>query len=107
VVRELSLKNVNLDQLLLIKLTRASRYKPYFLSRQEKECKNLWLAAIDQNYDGSWETLVIQEEEFMEFFDVKICYSFWKNDAGCFWDLEALRAYFDEEYEQYLDYAMR
>lgn len=106
VVREIILKNLNERQLLKIKLTRSSRFEPHFLVRQEED-KTLWLANIGQYYDGSWTTLVIKEAEFMELFNVKVCYSFWKNDGGYFWDLEELREGFDYEYGQYLDYAMR
>jgi hypothetical protein len=44
--------------------------------------------------------------EFMELFDVKVCYSFWKNCCGYFWDLKELREEFDYEYYHYLDHAM-
>lgn len=106
VIRELILKNLDEQQLLLVKMTRASRLEPYFFVRRDEEFKQVWLANIQQYYDGSWATLVIKEAEFMELFDVKVCYSFWKNCGGYFWDLEELREGFDYEYYHYLDHAM-
>lgn len=106
VIRELILKNLDERQLLRIKMTRASRFEPHFLVRREED-KILWLANIGQYYDGSWATLVLKDVEFMELFDVKVCYSFWKNFGGYFWDLEELREEFDFEYGWYLEHAMR
>jgi hypothetical protein len=61
VIRELILKNLDEQQLLLVKMTRASRLEPYFFVRRDEEFKQVWLANIQQYYDGSWTTLVIKE----------------------------------------------
>jgi hypothetical protein len=105
VVRELVLKHLNESQLLLIKLTKKSRYTPYFITEREplQRSQTVWLAEIDPFYDGSWGRLLCTFDEFMEFFNVKVCHHWWQNDAGNWWNVEDLRTIFDDEYDEYLD----
>lgn len=105
VVRELILKNLNETQLLLIKLTKKSDYELYFITKQDPRLHSntLWLCTVQSYYDGSWGQLLCTHEEFMEFYDVKICYNWWKNINNFWWEVEELRALFDEEHEKYLE----
>jgi len=111
VVRELILKNLDETQLLLVKLTKKSRYDPYFVTERDCETckptrKTVWLAHTDPFYDGSWGRILCSPDEFMEFFDIKVCYHWWKNEGGFWWNVEELREIFDNDFEDYLDHAM-